>query len=128
MVLLNPAIEANEALQLKELVAETCFGGTAVLQVRLLHVLSSDADKATNKAFRLGQDGRCEFELASNRSWSGGSMTTEVVLQEADLDTITAGNFKPFQTGQLNRSAADPNESGPIYHASGRNRHVLGRC
>ena len=100
VVLLNPAIEANEALQLKELVAETCFGPN---QVRLLHVISSDADTATNKAFRLGQ------LLGVNTTWRQRELYREfrgkpLVFQEADLDTITVGNFKPFQTGQLDRS------------------------
>jgi hypothetical protein len=103
VVLLNPAIEANEAMQLKELVAETCFGQN---QVRLLHVISSDADAATNKAFRIGQI------LGVNLTWKQRELYREfrgkqLQFQETDLDTITVGNFKPFQTGQLDRSASD---------------------
>jgi hypothetical protein len=100
VVLLNPAIEANKLFQLKELVAATCFGPS---QPRLIHVISSDADLATNKAFGLGQ-------------WLGGSLARreavltrefdgrEVQFRESDLDTITVGNFMPFQTGQLDLS------------------------
>ena len=100
VVLLNPAIEANEVFQLKELVAETCFVAS---QPRLMHVISSDADVATNKAFRIGQ------WLGVNLSWRQATLTrgfngTEVQFQESDLDTITVGNFTPFQTGQLDRS------------------------
>jgi hypothetical protein len=100
VVLLNPAIEANEVLQLKELVAEKCF---AQDQGRLMHVISSDADQATNKAFRLGQklwswrQDQTRFE----RTFGGTSIT----LEESELDTITLGNFKPFQTGQLSKPA-----------------------
>ena len=104
VVLLNPAIEANEALQLKELVAESCFGPN---QLRLLHVISSDADAATNKAFRVGQI------LGVNPRWKQRELhrkfgKNQLLFQETDLDTITVGNFKPFQTGQLDRSASDP--------------------
>jgi hypothetical protein len=104
VVLLNPAIEANEALQLKELVAETCFGPR---QARLLHVISSDADTATNKTFRLGQ------LLGVNTTWKQTELYRQfrgkpLRFQETALDTITVGNFKPFQTGQLDRSASIP--------------------
>ncbi len=97
VVLLNPAIEANEVFQLKELVAETCFVAS---QPRLMHVISSDADLATNKAFRIGQ------WLGVNLSWRQAPLTrgfngTAVQFQESELDTITVGNFTPFQTGQL---------------------------
>ena len=97
VVLLNPAIEANEVFQLKELVAETCFVAS---QPRLMHVISSDADLATNKAFRIGQ------WLGVNLSWRQAPLTrgfngTAVQFQESELDTITVGNFAPFQTGQL---------------------------
>ncbi len=100
VVLLNPAIEANEMFQLKELVAETCFVPS---QPRLMHVISSDADLATNKAFGLGQ------WLGVNLSWRQATLITEfdhreMQFKESDLDTITVGNFKPFQTGQLERS------------------------
>jgi hypothetical protein len=100
VVLLNPAIEANEALQLKELVAETCFGPE---QIRLMHVISSDADEATNKSFRLGQ------WFGVTLTWRQATLEREfdgkqLQVEESDLDTITVGNFKPFQTGQLERS------------------------
>ena len=97
VVLLNPAIEANEALQLKELSSQICF---APSQQRLLHVISSDADEATNKAFRIGQ------WFGVSLSWREAQIERNlgnetVQLDESDLDTITVGNFIPFQTGQL---------------------------
>jgi pimeloyl-ACP methyl ester carboxylesterase len=102
VVLLNPAIEANEVFQLKEFVAETCFVPT---QPRLLHVISSDADKATNKAFRLGQ------WLGVSLTWRQATLPRQfdgraVQFDESDLDTFTVGNFLPFQTGQLDHSNA----------------------
>ncbi|MDH3772452.1 MAG: alpha/beta hydrolase, partial [Nitrospirota bacterium] len=98
VVLLNPAIEANEAFQLKELVAETCFVDT---QDRLMHVISSDADEATNVSFGMGQ------RLGVNLTWKQTELTREfddkkVRLHESALDTTTVGDFMPFQTGQLN--------------------------
>ena len=65
-----------------------------------MHVISSDADQATNKAFRLGQ------WLGVSLRWSEATFPRRfgdrtVTLDESDLDTITLGNFKPFQTGQL---------------------------
>jgi hypothetical protein len=110
VVLLNPAIEANEVFQLKELVAETCFVAS---QPRLMHVISSDADLATNKAFRIGQ------WLGVNLSWrqaplSRGFNGADVQFQETELDTITVGNFIPFQTGQLDW---DSTESGWRYRS-----------
>jgi hypothetical protein len=100
VVLLNPAIEANEVLQLKELVAETCF---VLTQPRLMHVISSDADRATNTVFGLGQ------WFGVNLTWRQARLDREfdgrqVHFEESDLDTITVGNFIPFQTGQLERS------------------------
>jgi len=97
VVLLNPAIEANEVLQLKELVSQRCF---APSQSRLMHVISSDADRATNKAFRMGQ------WLGVSLRWSETTFERKfgdksITLDESDLDTITVGNFKPYQTGQL---------------------------
>jgi hypothetical protein len=111
VVLLNPAIEANEVLQLKELVAETCFGPR---QIRLMHVISSDADVATNQFFRIGQ------QLGVNPTWKQTELYREfdgkrLLFQETDLDTITVGSFKSFQTGQLDRSETDP--SGWIYRS-----------
>jgi hypothetical protein len=96
VILLNPAIEANEAFQLKEAVAERCFGPN---QVRLLHVISSDADRATNKAFRVGQwFGMLQWkETELDRTLNGEPS----LFDEHDLNTITVGNYLPFQTGQL---------------------------
>ncbi len=96
VVLLNPAIEANEAFQLKEVAARGCFGPN---QVRLLHVISSDTDVATHEYFRVGQ-------WLGMLNWREAELTRnlnakEVPFAEAELDTIAVGNYTPFQTGQL---------------------------
>ena len=97
VVLLNPAIEANEALQLKEFVAEHCFQKG---QPRLMHVMSSNADKATNWPFSIGQF----FGVTLN--WRQTELPRhfgdkEIAFQEEDLDTETVGNFVPYHTGTL---------------------------
>ncbi|MCB1815982.1 MAG: hypothetical protein KDK04_30300, partial [Candidatus Competibacteraceae bacterium] len=104
VVLLNPAIEANEALQLKENAARMCFAPT---QNRLLHVISSDADKATNKSFRMGQ------WLGVSLRWREAELQRRfgehtVLLDETDLDTTTVGNYMPFRTGYLRQDDKDP--------------------
>jgi hypothetical protein len=98
VVLLNPAIEANEVLQLKEAVAQTCFARD---QSRLLHVISSDNDQATNTAFRFGQWlwGVRQSQTRFERRFGDQTIT----FDESDLDTTTVGNLKSFQTGQLSK-------------------------
>jgi hypothetical protein len=104
VVLLNPAIEANEALQLKELASQICF---ALTQQKLMHVISSDADEATNKAFRIGQWLGVSLRWSEARiEWKFRNKTVQ--LEESDLDTITVGNFIPLQTGQLKASRQSP--------------------
>ncbi len=96
IILLNPAIEANELLQLKEVVAaQQCYAKT---QPKLLHVISSEADSATNVAFRVGQFLGVSVrssELPLKRTYKGKTIT----LHERDLDTTTIGNYLPFRTG-----------------------------
>jgi hypothetical protein len=108
VVLLNPAIEANEAFQLKQAMAGRCFGKN---QVHLMHVISSDADEATNKYFRVGQwiDMLNWRETDLDRKVNG----QPVSFSESDLDTITVGNYTPFQTGQLCDGQTAPEERRP---------------
>jgi len=97
VVLINPAIEANEVLPLKSLVAERCFPPN---QPKLLHVLSTDADVATNRYFPLGQTLSMLMwneEPALYHSFRG----KEILLNEHQLDTITVGNYSPYWTGRL---------------------------
>ena len=96
VILLNPAVEANELFPLKEVVAsEHCYAST---QQKLLHVVSSEADAATNIAFRAGQFvgvSITESELPLQRTYYGKSVT----VNEHDLDTTTIGNYEAFRTG-----------------------------
>lgn len=111
VALLNPAIEANEMLQLKEYVATNCFTSA---QDRLMHVISSDADRATNVYFPLGQWfgvtlgwRQTDFE----RVFTDHNKEEKLVLlKESELDTIAVGNYTPFRTGRL-RQAGDSADS-----------------
>jgi len=97
IVLLNPAIEANQVLQLKESVAERCYPEK---QEKLLHVISTEADFTTHKLFPLGQSFRMfgwREEDVLTRNYRG----QKVQLSEYDLDRNTVGNFDKFWTGRL---------------------------
>jgi hypothetical protein len=99
VVLLNAAMEANEAFQLKEVVSSRCFPPD---QDRLMHVITSDADSATGTIFKLGQ-------------WFGMLRWQEAELErpdnfavhESEIDTTTIGHYLPFQTGQLCSAGSD---------------------
>jgi len=53
MIRIQPAVEANEIFQLKELVKQhPCYDNN---QSKSLHVISSDADRSTKAAFTIGQ-------------------------------------------------------------------------
>lgn len=94
VVLLNAAIEANEAFQLKEVVSSrTCY---AQDQLRLMHVITSDADTATGTIFGLGQ----RFGMLSWRE-APLERSDNFAVHESVIDTTTVGHYLPFQTGQL---------------------------
>jgi len=102
VVLLNPAIEANDILQLKELVAQRCF---APAQNKLLHVISSDADAATHRFFPIGQ-------WLAMLSWQEAQFprrfgNTEITFEESELDRTTIGNFVPFRTGKFTKNGTE---------------------
>lgn len=108
VVLLNAAVEANEIFQLKELVAQTCFKDE---QDRYMHILSSDADRAVTRIFRLAQ------LLGRRLTWSQEELERtyqgkQVSLTENDLDVYAVGHFEPFITGYLD--ATDSNENGVV--------------
>lgn len=97
VILLNPAIEANQILQLKELVAEHCYPKN---QDKLLHVISTQADKPTHHYFPLGQ----RIAMA----WWGEEENLDRVyrnesipISEITLDRTTVGNIDQFWTGRL---------------------------
>lgn len=101
--LINPAVEANELLQLKEMIAEKrCF---AKSQPKLLHIISSDRDLPTRFAFVGGQFvgvSMLEKETSLRRKIYDGDSPRqkEVHIAEFGLDTTTVGNYPPFRTGR----------------------------
>ena len=103
VVLLNPAIEANKIVQLKELSAGCQFPRQ---QPRLMHVISTDADWATHYAFPAGQ----WLDLVI--TWNQEKLERQiqgkkVILSETGLDMHTVGNLQQFRTGRLQKGNED---------------------
>lgn len=99
IILINPAIEANRAILLREAAAKCTFKND---QAPLLHVLSSEADTATSRYFPLGQ----RINLTSTLSPKKLLRTInnkQVTLSEHELDINTVGNYAPLRTGYLFR-------------------------
>ena len=97
IILLNPAIEANQVLPLKSAVAERCFPPD---QSKLLHVVSTSEDFATHRLFPMGQWLKMlawREEDSLPRDYRGEPMT----LSEHDLDITTVGNYPGYWTGLL---------------------------
>jgi len=96
VVLLNPAIEANEIIKLKEIIPEVkpCFDAN---QVKLMHILSSEGDTATRGIFPIAQ--WLDMKLFWNEidKIKGGRLEHN----ELELDTTTVGNYKPIHTGYI---------------------------
>lgn len=98
VVLLNPAIEANQAVQLKE--NSMRLGGSIKDFPTLLYVISTDGDSATHAWFPLGQ------MIGVNLTWKQVDlkrrfMGKDYFLREREMDTTTVGNFAQFRTGQI---------------------------
>jgi hypothetical protein len=125
VVLLNPAIEANQALQLKELTSRLTF---CPRQPVLMNVLSSTADSATRVAFPvarwLGVLGLAKRNLPRARG------PVHYHVEEAELDTVTVGNFAPFWTGLLHKEKHDPNRRWKYHSLTDRKqpRDLQGRA
>ncbi|MDO6747635.1 hypothetical protein [Gilvimarinus sp. 1_MG-2023] len=97
VVLLNPAIEANQIFALKEHSMQ--FAKIKEPQPELLHVISSEGDKATHVYFPIGQAiaalawDEVDFErLYNDQTYR---------FSEHNLDTTTIGNYQRFWTGAL---------------------------
>ncbi|WP_213881811.1 hypothetical protein [Pseudomonas sp. dw_358] len=108
VILLNPAIEADKGLALKE--NSLKLGLTGVKIPGLLYVVSSEGDMATTTPFRLGQD------IGTNLIWSQVGLHRryghrDYVLDESQLDNTTVGNYAPFWTDRLT-DLAQPSASG----------------
>lgn len=103
MVLLNPAIEANEILHIKEQLVRHQTDWQRIASPNLLRVVSTTADQATHLAFPVGQT------LGVNLAWQQAQLSRDYLdgsplrdyFKEEKLDTTTAGNFLPFHTQEL---------------------------
>lgn len=101
IVLLNPAVEANELIQIKELIGDQrCYNNT---QPKLLRIISSKADIANRYAFPVGQYigvSLTDKEAILKREvyLDAVKHRDSVFFSEKLLDTITVGNYPPFRT------------------------------
>ncbi|MEM7360570.1 MAG: hypothetical protein AAF431_15875 [Pseudomonadota bacterium] len=97
VILLNPAIEANRVILLREIASKCEFGD---YQPQLMHVISSEADLATSRYFPIGQYANITSTLRPKnlkRTING----KEIILSESALDRTTAGNLDQLRTGYL---------------------------
>lgn len=97
LILLNPAIEANKVVLLKEAAARCVFDKN---QAPLLHVLSSDGDNATRIFFPLGEYANISSPLSPKklkRKVNG----KDIILDERELSLTTIGNIEQFRTAYL---------------------------
>lgn len=102
VALINPAIETSEILELKQLAAQNCFDRN---QERMMHVISSDADKTTTGIFEAAQwlglvIGWNQARFDRDFELSDGT-TRRIRFDEIKMDTTTVGNYEPFLTGYL---------------------------
>ena len=97
LVLLNPAIEANKVILLKEAASRCDFGDD---QPKLMHVLSSDGDNATKIFFPIGQYTNIA-STASPKKLERNINGKKIIINESALNTSTVGNLKQFRTGYL---------------------------
>ena len=97
VILINPAIEANRAILLREAAARCRFSDE---QPKLMHVISSEADIATTRYFPIGQYVNITSTLGPKklqREINGKS----VILDERKLDHTTVGNLDQLRTAYL---------------------------
>ena len=109
ILVLNPAIEATQALAFVEAAIENDYRPE---QHPLFISLSSDADKATHYSFPLGQSVGLlltwrQTDLARAYYYDRRSPDETMKLKEEHLDTTTVGNFAPFLTHRLTASEED---------------------
>lgn len=102
VLVLNPAIEANQALPVVEAALQRPY---APSQLPLFISISSDADWATHYAFPAGQMvGKATWKHADlKRSYyhDRAAPNEPMALRERHLDATTVGNFAPFLTHRL---------------------------
>ncbi|MEM7217424.1 MAG: hypothetical protein AAF515_03600 [Pseudomonadota bacterium] len=109
IIVLNPAIEANQALHLVEAALEEDYRPE---QHPLFVSISSDADRATHWVFPAGQT------VGLLLTWRQSDLTRSYlvdrtqpgvpqVLKEEHLDATTVGNFAPFLTHRMTFNDTD---------------------
>jgi len=94
LVLLNPAIEANRAILLKEAAARCQFNKD---QPKLMHVLSSDGDNATQIFFPIGQYANLTATLSPKklkRTVNGKEIILDERMAECKDDLVACGVTK----------------------------------
>lgn len=101
LILLNPAVEANKGILLKEAAARCVFSAD---QPKLMHVLSSDGDRATHLFFPLGQYLNVS-STAGPKKLVRRINGKRVILSEKELDVVTVGNLEQMRTAYLSYSS-----------------------
>ena len=96
VILLNPAIEANRIILLKEAASRCQFDE----QPTLLHVLSSDGDLATNVLFPIVQRSNITSTIGPKKL-KRNINDKQIIISEDRLDVVTAGNLKQLRNAYL---------------------------
>ncbi|MDO3387034.1 alpha/beta hydrolase [Gilvimarinus sp. SDUM040013] len=97
VVLLNPAIEANQIFALKE--HSMRFAEQSSPQSELLHVISSKGDQATHVYFPVGQSiAALGWEEVDFERYYQDKLYK---FSEHNLDITTIGNYERFWTGAI---------------------------
>lgn len=97
IVLLNPAIEANKIILLKEAAARCQFNDD---QPTLMHIVSTDADLATKRYFPIGQYTNIT-QTVSPKKLPRTVKGKQIELNEGSLNIYTAGNLQQLRTAYL---------------------------
>ncbi|MCG7985191.1 MAG: hypothetical protein JAY90_20890 [Candidatus Thiodiazotropha lotti] len=112
VIVLNPAIEANQALNLVEVAREENYPEN---QHPMLVSISTDADWPTHNLFPFGQTVGLfltwkQTDLARNYYVDRKQGDAVIPLREEHLDATTVGNFAPFLTHrlELNKELSPP--------------------
>ncbi|WP_316365486.1 hypothetical protein [Candidatus Thiodiazotropha sp. CDECU1] len=102
VIVLNPAIEANQTLNMVEAAVKNKITGPSN---PLFYSISTDADWATHYVFPVGQTIGLLFtwrQMDLQRSYYHDRLTQEsLILREEHLDATTTGNFAPYLTHRL---------------------------
>lgn len=108
IVLVNPAVEANQFLQLYELSLDQDVRND-LGDRKLLTIITTKDDFPTRKLFPIGQFFNTLF---TNQNKIDRDYFSEGKVSEFDLDLITVGQYKPFHTANLfGKKIADSNQS-----------------